>query len=252
MVVSALPKVTDLLLQGAREASERNGEYDDRLQEIKAEHEKLARCLLPDGPARRRLLGSVGSLLDELRTFYTAVYSLEELTPRTLDAVAAIGERLSCELVAAALGQPACAAQAVDARTVLITDDGFCAATAAACTETEPRARIHLKPMLDTGVVPVLGGFMGATLQGVTTTLGRGGSDWYGRHPRRGARRRGDPDLDRADGHDDRRPADRRRRPRHPAGSAPTRRRSSPTSAPRCCTPRRSSRRSSGASRCAS
>ena len=176
VVVSALPKVTDLLLQGAREASERNGEYDDRLQEIKAEHEKLARCLLPDGPARRRLLGSVGSLLDELRTFYTAVYSLEELTPRTLDAVAAIGERLSCELVVAALAQLGLRVQAVDARTVLITDDGFCAATPL-MPETEQRARIHLHPMIDTGVVPVLGGFMGSTLPGVTTTLGRGGAD---------------------------------------------------------------------------
>ena len=176
VVVSALPKVTDLLLQGAREASERNGEYDDRLHEIKAEHEKLARCLLPDGPARRRLLGSVGSLLDELRTFYTAVYSLEELTPRTLDAVAAIGERLSCELVVAALAQLGLRVQAVDARTVLITNDGFCAATPL-LPETEQRARIHLNPMLDTGVVPVLGGFMGSTLLGVTTTLGRGGAD---------------------------------------------------------------------------
>jgi aspartate kinase len=176
VVTSALPKVTDLLLQGAREACARNGEYDDRLQEIKAEHEKVARELLPDGPARRRLLGHVGSLIDELRTFYTAVYSLEELTPRTLDAVAAIGERLSCEVLVAALAQLGLRVQSVDARTVLMTDETFCAATPL-MDETEQRARIHLKPMLDTGVVPVLGGFMGSTVQGVTTTLGRGGAD---------------------------------------------------------------------------
>ncbi len=176
VVTSALPKVTDLLLQGAREACDRNGEYEDRLSELKLEHEKLADCLLPDGPARRRLLGHLASLLDELRTFYAAVYSLEELTPRTLDAVAAIGERLSCELVAAALVHLGLRAQAVDARTVLITDEAFCAATPL-MEETDQRSRIHLKPMVDTGVVPVLGGFMGATLQGVTTTLGRGGAD---------------------------------------------------------------------------
>ncbi|MGE5126012.1 MAG: aspartate kinase [Betaproteobacteria bacterium] len=176
VVTSALPKVTDLLLQGAHEACARNGEYEDRLSEIKLEHDKIARCLLPDGPVRRRLLGHLGGLLDELRTFYTAVYSLEELTPRTLDAVAAIGERLSCELVVAALVQLGLRAQAVDGRTVLITDEAFCAATPL-MEETEQRARIHLKPMVDTGVVPVLGGFMGATRQGVTTTLGRGGAD---------------------------------------------------------------------------
>ena len=176
VVTSALPKVTDLLLQGADDAVARRGEHEDRLEEIRQEHEKVVRDLLPEGPARQRLLGHLGALLDELRTYYTAVYSLEELTPRTLDAVAAIGERLSCELVAAALVHAGLRAQVVDARTVVITDEAFCAATPL-MDETDRRARIHLKPMLDTGVVPVLGGFMGSTLQGVTTTLGRGGAD---------------------------------------------------------------------------
>jgi len=94
VVTSALPKVTDLLLQGAREAKARHGEYEDRLEELKDEHERVARGLVAEGPRRRRLLGHVGALVGELRTCYTAVYSLEELTPRTLDAVDAIGERL--------------------------------------------------------------------------------------------------------------------------------------------------------------
>jgi aspartate kinase len=176
VVTSALPKVTDLLLQGARLAAARDGEYEDRLHEIKEEHERIAGALVPDGPARRRLVGHVGSLMDELRTYYTAVYSLEELTPRTLDAVAAIGERLSCELVTAALVQAGLRAQAVDARSVLITDETFCAAEPL-LGETAKRVSLHVKPMLDTGVVPVLGGYMGATASGVTTTLGRGGAD---------------------------------------------------------------------------
>jgi aspartate kinase len=176
VVASALPKVTDMLLQGAEEAAARDGESEDRIQEIRQEHEKVARDLLPDGPVRRRLLSRVAALVDELRTYYTAVYSLEELTPRTLDAVAAIGERLSCELVAAALVEAGLRAQVVDARTVIITDETFCGATPLV-EEIDTRSRIHLKPMLDTGVVPVLGGYMGSTLRGVTTTLGRGGAD---------------------------------------------------------------------------
>jgi len=176
VVTSALPKVTDLLLQGAHEAKARSGEHEDRLEELKDEHEKVALALVAEGPGRRRLLGHIGALVDELRTYYTAVYSLEELTPRTLDAVAAIGERLSCELAVAALVHEGLRAQAVDGRTLLITDESFCAATPL-MDETEKRARLHLLPMLDTGVVPVVGGFMGATLQGVTTTLGRGGAD---------------------------------------------------------------------------
>jgi aspartate kinase len=176
VVTSALPRVTDLLLEGARLAAAREGEYEDRLQEVQTLHEHAATTAFPDGALRRRLLGHVQALIDELRTFYTAVYSLEELTPRTLDAVGAIGERLSCEVVTAALEHEGMRAQAVDARTVIITDEGFGSASPL-MEETGPRVRLHLKPMLDTGIVPVLGGFMGATRQGVTTTLGRGGAD---------------------------------------------------------------------------
>ncbi|HXY40508.1 MAG TPA: aspartate kinase [Vicinamibacteria bacterium] len=176
VVTSALPRVTDLLLEAARQAEARDGEYEDRLEEIRDEHERIARCLLPEGAARKRLLEHVAGLLGEARTFCTAVYALEELTPRTLDALAATGERLSCELVTAALVQEGLRAQAVDARGVLVTDDTFCSATPL-MPETEQRARLSLRPLVDTGVVPVLGGFMGATQKGVTTTLGRGGAD---------------------------------------------------------------------------
>ncbi|HVO10014.1 MAG TPA: aspartate kinase [Vicinamibacteria bacterium] len=176
VVTSALPRVTDLLLEAARQAEARDGEYEDRLEEIRGEHERVARCLVPEGAGRKRLLEHVAGLLGEARTFCTAVYALEELTPRTLDAVAAIGERLSCELVTAALVQEGLRAQTVDARGVLVTDDTFCSATPL-MADTEQRARLALRPLVDTGVVPVLGGFMGATQKGVTTTLGRGGAD---------------------------------------------------------------------------
>ncbi len=176
VVTSALPGVTDRLLQAARLAETREGEYEDRVEELHEQHLQIASAALPDGGPRRRLMGRIEELFQELRNFLTAVSSLEELTPRTLDAVAAIGERLSCELVVAALGQEGLRAHEVDARTVVITDERFCGASPLV-DETAARARLHLIPLLDTGLVPVLGGFIGATRSGVTTTLGRGGAD---------------------------------------------------------------------------
>jgi aspartate kinase len=176
VVTSALPKVTDLLLEGAQLAADRQSDYEDKLQEVETLHQEVVEELLKDGPARRRLLAHAKEMVQELRTFCTAVYALEELTPRTLDAVAAIGERLSSAIVAEALVQEGLRAEVVDARTLIITDEAFGAASPL-MAEIAPRARLHLKPMLDTGIVPVLGGYMGATRSGVTTTLGRGGAD---------------------------------------------------------------------------
>jgi aspartate kinase len=176
VVTSALPKVTDLLLEAAHLAASREGEYEDRIQDLLTLHEEAVEELLPDAPPRRRLLAYVKEVITELRTFCTAVYALEELTPRTLDAVGAIGERLSSEIVAAALVQEGLRAEVVDARTLVITDDAFGNASPL-LEEMAPRVRLQLEPMLGTGLVPVLGGYIGATRQGVTTTLGRGGAD---------------------------------------------------------------------------
>jgi aspartate kinase len=176
VVTSALPKVTDLLLEAADLAGSRQSEYEDCMQNVKTLHEELAQDLLPEGPARRRFLDHLKDLMEELRVFYCAVYALSELTPRTRDAIAAIGERLSSELVAEALSQQGLRAETIDARTLVITDDHFGAATPL-LDEIAPRLKLKMKPMLGTGQVPVIGGYMGATKEGVTTTLGRGGAD---------------------------------------------------------------------------
>jgi aspartate kinase len=176
VVTSALPKVTDLLLEAADLAAARQSDYEDRVQDVKEVHEGLVEGLLPDGPARRRCSNHLKELLEELRIFLSAVYALSELTPRTRDAIAAIGERLSSELMAEALSQAGLRGETIDARTVIITDDAFGAASPL-LGEIAPRLKLQMKPMLDTGQVPVIGGYMGATRDGVTTTLGRGGAD---------------------------------------------------------------------------
>jgi aspartate kinase len=176
VVTSALPGVTDLLLEAADLAAARQSDYEDRVQEVKRLHEELVEDLLPDGPARRRFSSHLKELLEELRILYSAVYALSELTPRTRDAIAAVGERLSSELMAEALSQQGLRAETIDARTVIITDDAFGAASPL-LSEIGPRLKLKMKPMLGTGQVPVIGGYMGSTRDGVTTTLGRGGAD---------------------------------------------------------------------------
>jgi aspartate kinase len=138
--------------------------------------------------------------------------------------------------VAEALSQQGLRAETIDARTVIITDNAFGAASPL-LEEIAPRLTLKMKPMLGTGQLPVIGGYMGATRDGVTTTLGRGGADataavigtlldaeeiqiW--------AEVDGfmtvDPSLPPT--------------PRPYRGSRPTKRPSSPTSAPRSCTRR--------------
>ena len=93
------------------------------------------------------------------------------------DAIVSFGEILSSTLMAAVLNQRGVEARQVDARRCIITDEEHTCA-APLMRETFTRTENELRPLVKSGVVPVLGGFIGATLQGVTTTLGRGGSDY--------------------------------------------------------------------------
>ena len=106
-----------------------------------------------------------------------AVCALRELTPRLSDHIVSYDERLSSVIVTAALQQGGIAAELVDARECILTDDHFTAALPRV-DETDDRLRNRLLPLIGDGVVPVLGGFIAANAKGQTTTLGRGGSDF--------------------------------------------------------------------------
>src|SRR6185369_1878877 len=93
------------------------------------------------------------------------------------DAVVSFGETLSSTLLAEVLNQKEIKARPVDARHCIITDDEYTSA-APLMSETFAHSKSELVPVVENGVVPVLGGFIGSTKQGVTTTLGRGGSDY--------------------------------------------------------------------------
>jgi aspartate kinase len=177
VVTSAVSGVTDLLIRGARLSLARDPAAEGVPGEVLARHRAIVAELFPSAEVRERLEAHVAGIVGELRTLYTGVHSLEELTPRSLDAISAMGERLSYVILAATLEREGLRAQAVDARDVVVTDGTFGRALPL-MAETEERARRVLLPLIEAGVVPVLGGFIASTKEGVTTTLGRGGSDW--------------------------------------------------------------------------
>src|SRR6185503_1376499 len=106
VVVSALARVTDLLIRAAHTSLDGGSDWEIATVELLSRHRAVVSELVPTGPLQSRLLSYVDSVLSELRGFLTAVQSLGELTPRTLDAIAAVGERLSFEIVANAPGVP--------------------------------------------------------------------------------------------------------------------------------------------------
>jgi aspartate kinase len=179
VVVSAMSGVTDVLLAVAAAAGAT--QTDDalaRLRQLRDRH-LAATAALTTGDRAAAMSRFVNGHFDELDAVARALGVLREVSSRTLDAIAASGELLSSHLIAAALEEAGLPATWVDARRVIVTDDEHTRA-APLMRETVAALRASVMPLLDGGRVPVLGGFVGATSQGITTTLGRGGGDYSG------------------------------------------------------------------------
>lgn len=177
VVVSAMSGVTDRLLSLARAAAAGDGAVVEQgLDEIEHRHASAAAAL--DAPeASATLLRDLAAEIAQLRAVLTAVSILRDASPRSLDGIAAAGELLNSRLVAAALAAAGIPCAWIDARRTIVTDTSFtCAAPQPVATRDAVSRAIV--PVLDAGGVPVLGGYVGATAEGVATTLGRGGSDY--------------------------------------------------------------------------
>jgi aspartate kinase len=178
VVVSALAGTTNTLLSIAEQAEK--GQLIGALRGVEGLRERhLAEAskLLGDHGAGAEVATDLSAMFDELASLAEALSVLGHLTPRSLDAIASIGERLSSHLVVAVLCARGIPAELVDAGDVMITDDHFTRAEPQAELIAEATQRI-VRPLLESGTTPVVGGFVGATSAGVTTTLGRGGSDY--------------------------------------------------------------------------
>ena len=179
VVVSALSGVTDVLLTIAAEAgASRTKSALGHVDRLRERHLAMVHALVADGD-RGDLTRHVEGQFQELSAVVQALAVLREVSVRTLDVVAAMGELLSSRIVAAALVHAGLPGEWVDARRVLVTNDDHTRAVPR-MRETTAAMRAVVTPLLDAGRIPVLGGFVGATAEGHTTTLGRGGSDYSG------------------------------------------------------------------------
>ena len=175
VVVSAMSGVTDALLASTRTAGERGPEAAmASLAETFERHEQAAEELLPSPAGFLEYLNDATTQISQLLPRAAA----QPVNGRvTQDAIVSFGEMLSSRLLAEALAQRGVNAQQVDPRSCIITDDEHTCA-APLLSETWTRSQEKLLPYLKDQTVPVVGGFIGCTTTGITTTLGRGGSDY--------------------------------------------------------------------------
>jgi aspartate kinase len=173
IVVSALARVTDTLLNLARRAGMADeAELEDGVSTLLERHAQVGRELPGGAAALDAISADAATLRHELGCVRRRV-----ATPAEHDAIAGRGELWSSRLVSAALAGAGLEASWVDIRPVMVTDDRFTRATPY-IQVLNTRARECLRPLLDAGRIPVTQGFIGATATGVPTTLGRGGSDF--------------------------------------------------------------------------
>jgi aspartate kinase len=177
VVVSALAKVTDQLLRAAASAAvgDRTGALAISSR-LRCRHRDTAAALVKDSA---ELVAVIDQKFDSLDEVLRGLAAILELTPRISDLVVSYGERISSRIVAAAFAERGIDAAHVDARNVVVTDSQFQKAVPNDAL-IEKRAAEHLRPLIEQGKVPVMGGFVASNEEGITTTLGRGGSDFTG------------------------------------------------------------------------
>jgi bifunctional aspartokinase / homoserine dehydrogenase 1 len=177
-VVSAMGGVTNRLIEAARRAEA--GDLEQAywvFEALRKQHDSAVAELIHQGANRQCLSASLSTILAEGEQLCKGTALLHELTPRTLDTISSLGERLSAPMVAGALQELGVASESVEATELIVTDSCHGGADPL-MDRTREQSQARLKPLLDRGITPVATGFIGATDGGILTTLGRGGSDY--------------------------------------------------------------------------
>lgn len=174
VVVSALSGITDLLLLASATAAKKEAIYNDQLKVIKEKHKQVVEVLIPS-EEKNNLLAHLNIELEHLKTLLDGCFLLGELTPRTLDRILSFGELLSSQVIAVALKKSISNSVFKDSREVIKTNTNFGKA-AVDFKVTNELIQNYFKTV-DAQVV-LFPGFIASSLNGNTTTLGRGGSDY--------------------------------------------------------------------------
>mgnify|MGYP002640481960 FL=1 len=178
VVVSAMRGITDALIHSARAAARGDqSTYQGLIADLQVRHYEVIMELIPAGEERKSLLEIVNQHINELSAYCNSIHVLGEVTPRGMDTITSLGERLNARVVSAALRQIGLKSQPVNATELILTDTTFQSAVPD-MEATRGRTRSKLIPIFDDGFVPVVTGFISATPEGIITTLGRGGSDY--------------------------------------------------------------------------
>ncbi len=178
VVTSAMSGVTDLLLKSASLAAQ--GKIDslpDAESKLREKHFAAIDALIQDQQRCAEVKAEINALIYSLVDLCKAIAVLGEASPRAMDAVASLGERMSVRLLAAVVNDGGLPAKAIESTEFIVTNSHFQNAHPDFKVTTE-KTRSKLNPLLDAGLVPITTGFIGATPDGVITTLGRGGSDY--------------------------------------------------------------------------
>ena len=177
-VVSAMSGVTNRLIAAAHQAATGDeAATNDLATALRTQHEAAIDTLIKDESRHVQLSAELQEIIRGVAGLCRGTALLRELTPRTLAAISSTGERLSARLLAGALCELGLQGVAVEATELIVTEDDSAQAEPL-MKETSERAQTRLLPLVDDGVLPVVTGFIGATAEGILTTLGRGGSDY--------------------------------------------------------------------------
>src|SRR3990172_5785151 len=178
VITSAMSGVTDLLLTCATLAAQ--GKVDSLPiveSTLREKHFSAADALIKDEQLCERTKQEINALILSLVNLCNAIAVLGEASPRALDAVASLGERMSLRLLGAIAQDTGVKVKVIESSEFVVTNSHFQNAHPDYEATTQ-KTRQCLNPLLDEGIVPITTGFIGATPEGIITTLGRGGSDY--------------------------------------------------------------------------
>ncbi len=174
IVVSALGGITDTLLAAAALAGEGNESFREKLAIIEQRHLDTVKQLLPVA-RQSQLLSLVKKCCNEIEDICNGIFLLGELTPRSMDRIAGYGEWISSQIVSASLNSSGIDATWKDSREIIVTNDTF---TAAEVDFKSTQEKLENYFLSDNSNLYIFPGFIAATRDGISTTLGRGGSDY--------------------------------------------------------------------------